>query len=328
MTTRLIPWTSLASRQNRRWMRLSWHMLATALMTTLPMLVVSLVLVRQAAVGAQERAVAMLHARAVRVVQDSSRAIERAEQVLDFLSARVELKELDSAACHHLVEGVGSIDRLWANVGVVGADGRILCASRMPPDPRSVSLAGRPWFREVMASDQVVISAPNDGAIVGRPVLHVARALHDVQGRRVVAMLVSMDLMELSRRIDGAELPVGSAILLTDARDRIVARFPDPSIWIGVDARPSVTTFLARHPQGTGEATGLDNVSRLYAQAAGESPGWKAWVGVPVDIVRAPGRAALELALAGILASLALGILLAATLAWRNSRPLGATASG
>lgn len=311
-----------AGSPQRPWTRFSWRLLALVLVAMLPLLVVAVSLVNRVTRAADAHAQATVRVRAERAAEDVSAAVRRVRQVLDFLASRPEVQRGDAAGCRRIVEGIADVDPVWANVGVVRADGRVLCASLMPPQLHDVSLAERPWFRDAMRHDGLAVGAPGHGAVSGRLSVQVARSLKDDAGRRSTVVMVSIDLLALSRRIGGIELPAGSAIGVIDAAGRQLARFPEPMRWIGADAQVMRLHVASLPAEGAGVADGIDGQPRVYAGASVPALGWTTYVGVPVALLQAPARQARNEALLGLAGSLAGAVLLAVAMARRLSQPL------
>jgi PAS domain S-box-containing protein len=306
---------------------LSWRILGLALAALTPLLLLVAALVRDAATSATAHAEQTVRSRAVRAAADTSNAILRVRQALDFLASRPEIQRGDSAACQRIVDGIATLDPLWANVGVARVDGSVMCASQLPAHLKNLVVSERAWFREAMSRDGLVVAPPTVGVIAGRQVVVAAEAAKDASGQRNAIMVVSVDLQALSRGLGGGELPAGSTLTLLDADGRVLSRYPEPLRYIGADASALRDRLAASNARGVAVTEGLDGgVPRVYAMAVVPPLGWTALVGVPSAPLRGPVREALLDALLGLAASLVIGALLAVGLARRLSRPLEALA--
>ncbi|WP_427911984.1 sensor histidine kinase [Ramlibacter sp. MMS24-I3-19] len=142
----------------------------------------------------------------------------------------------------------------------------------------------------------------------------------DAQGRLLGAIELRHAAASLAIRL-GGPLPEGSAVTLLDQRLAILARSPGHEQFVG---RVAHDIQRAQALRGDRSFTGLgpDGVRRLYAPRRIAGTGWTVAVGVPVDVLLAPGRDALLRSLAVALAVLALCVWLVLRLARSITQPL------
>ena len=102
--------------------------------------------------AAQQRADAMEEARAsaLRMVRlaatGQKQHLEAARQLLITLAQLSEVRQTNVAACHALFKNLLNVHRVYANIGIIGADGRVV-ASGVPM--RHVYLGDRGYFLRV-----------------------------------------------------------------------------------------------------------------------------------------------------------------------------------
>lgn len=255
---------------------------------------------------AQARALATVRDHAELIARDAQQTLGRTEHLLEFLSQRPEIMQADARACGSLLGGLVRIDPLLVNVGFADTQGKPLCAS-VALDRLPSSLAGAPWFQAALSSNAVVYGQPQRGVVVDLPVVGLALGVDASPGRRVGVLVATLNLHAWSESFARHGLPQGSTLLLQDQAGTIVARYPDPARWVGLDAREHLRQFQAQAPLGAGVGSGLDGVERFYAVVAMPVTGWSAVVGLPSAEVLAHARQEMRQAL-GLLAVLALAV--------------------
>ncbi len=267
--------------------------------------------------GAESRALDNVQQRSQRLALEIDATLQRSAQLLEFLRERPEIVQADPQACGALLSGLLRIDRLLVNALMVAADGRVLCASvasaRMP-----ASIADEPGFAQALASPRVLLGPPRPGAVTGRPVLPIARAVQGPDGRPAGLLLLTLDLQAWSESWAPYAVPDGSVLVLQNRAGLLVGRYPEPARWIGHDAATHYEAFRRQLPQGVGLGVGVDGQRRFYAASPVGDWGLTALAGIPEDAVLAPARRDARMAALG-LAALALPVL---WIAWRLSRRL------
>ncbi|MEO6094360.1 MAG: HAMP domain-containing protein [Fibrobacteria bacterium] len=199
---------------------------------------------------------------------------------------------------------------VYSNIGLAGANGKILCTARLlPSDP---GLAGLEWFRKLDSSSGYSVGFDLNGGLSPQASIVLVLPLsimEEGKGAGRTFLFSVMELDWLNKLAETSHLPPGSAISVTNRKGDAVARYPDPDKWVG-KARQS--------PRGLGDGTalegtrmteGIDGVRRLYAYAnvAGVG-GLVVNVGVIREAMLAPASRALasQLIALGIVAILAL----------------------
>lgn len=86
--------------------------------------------------------------RAAEKAKDVQELLERGRSLLEVIAARADMASLDPQRCADALHGLATIDPLYANIGVVSADGTLICSAiPRPRDLPVVSLSDAPWFR-------------------------------------------------------------------------------------------------------------------------------------------------------------------------------------
>ncbi|MDI4635916.1 PAS domain S-box protein [Pelomonas sp. V22] len=263
-----------------------------------------------------------VHLLAIEAAADAQRELDRGHRLLAFLRERPEVVALDSTLCNTMLRGQLKLDPLLANAGVLDLDKHIVCSSVDLPTGLKVPLDGGRWWAEALSTQRVIIPAPIMGRILGKPVLGLVQALRDKTGRPAALMMVSVDLLALSRHWTQLQLPAGSELTILNSDGVVVTRSHDPKHWIGKDLSVPLAALRQQLPSSADGVLGPDGVRRIYSVVPMSQPGWTALAGLPVDAVFAPARDRLRVTLYWAAGALGLALLLGFLLARHLSAPL------
>ena len=252
---------------------------------------------------------------------DHERLIEAARQLLTALARLPAVRAGNHAACATLFADLLAQYPSYANLGVIGPDGRLVCSGM----PGSLPYVGdRAFFRGALEARSFAIGDYQIGRITGKATLNFGYPVLDKTGRVRAVVFSALDLAWLGRLAAQAELPPGSMLTVIDRNGTVLARYPDAARWLGrpMPEGPVATTILARRGQGLIEAPGTDGVPRLFAFApfGHASPGADAHVSVGVP--RAVAFAHADRMLARNLIALGTVTALALAAAWIGGRLL------
>ena len=110
---------------------------------------------------AEAEAFASVSAHATARAKTVQAMLQRTTNLLEVLAARADLATLDPQQCSDLLSGMATLDPLYANLMLIAADGRLVCAAVAPArgDP-AVEFGGQAWFTAAMLTDGPSLSAP------------------------------------------------------------------------------------------------------------------------------------------------------------------------
>ncbi len=183
--------------------------------------------------------------------------------------------ELTLAACRRLFAGPSLNPTVYANLGVLRADGTPVCS--IAPLPGGASVAGEPWFRAARARGEPAEGEFRLGgahAHATQTALVLAQAAPARDGNLRYVVFAVFDPHWLSELAKHAQLPADSFLAAIDDVGTVRARHPDPEKWVGASmyAQPVVQKILATRAEGTADAAegtadtpGSDGEPRLYA---------------------------------------------------------------
>lgn len=186
-----------------------------------------------------------------------------------------------------------------ANIGVLSADGRVLTSAY--PQPSFPSMADNPAVVAALASRDVAIGRYLIGPIVHRPVLNLALAVRDADGRVTAVVFNALELEWLSEiaRRDG--LPAEFSLSIAD-RDGTVLAYGGATLPELGDAGLRIPDIdrLARSRHGA--LIDLGRVRRYFVVAPlGDYPDLYVAVGLPHERVLRASNAAFYRTLAGLI---------------------------
>ncbi|WP_411880695.1 PAS domain S-box protein [Polaromonas sp. YR568] len=242
---------------------------------------------------------------------------ETARQVLTAIIHAPDLRDANgggSARCNNYLSELNRLFPLYANLGIVAANGQSLC-NGLPNTPLGY-LGDRAYFREAMARRAFVAGEYIVGRASGKPSISFALPLLDSDGRVIVVAYASVDLGEMAKSAVEIQLPPGAALGIHDRNGVLLAGKPALPVGIGQKPRSPVLKEAVKTMRA-GTADGPDGTGqrRLWAYLpTSVNPGEAFFVSVSLDHNLVVGDSRRQLGLE--LAVLTLLALLGALLAW------------
>src|SRR5215468_4365511 len=299
---------SLASLRTR--------LLLLVLLAALPALVLTL------STNLEERQLrkALVHEDAMRlsrlVSADYERLIEEARQLVVSLARLPAVRARHRPACHALFTDLLTQHASYANLGVIDADGQVLCSAL--PITDQVYLGDRVYFRHAVETRDFAVGEYQVGRITRKATVNFGYPVIDDAGQLRAVVFAALDLAWLKALASQAGLPPGAMLTVIDRHGTILSRYPDEGTWIGQRMpEPLVVHAMLSH-QGNGmtDAPGTDGIPRLFSFAPFGSAAQSANAYVSVGIPAAVAFAGVNRILARNLAILALVAGLALAAAW------------
>jgi len=299
---------SLASLRTR--------LLLLVLLAALPALVLTL------STNLEERQLrkALVHEDAMRlsrlVSADYERLIEEARQLVVSLARLPAVRERHRTACHALFTELLTQHASYANLGVIDAEGQVLCSALPLTD--QVSLDDRVYFRRAVETRDFAVGEYQVGRITRKATVNFGYPVLDDAGQLRAVVFAALDLAWLKALASQAGLPPGAMLTVIDRHGTILARYPDEGTWMG-QRMPEplvVQAMLAHQGNGTIDAPGTDGIPRLFSFAPFGSAVHSANAYVSVGIPAAVAFAGINQRLARNMATLGLVAGLALVAAW------------
>jgi signal transduction histidine kinase len=303
-----MPWLSLASLRAR--------LLLLVLLAVIPAL--GLTLYTNLEERQLRKALVQEHAmRLSRLVSaDYERLIEDARQLLVSLARLPAVRERNRAACNALFAGLLTQHSSYANLGVIDADGNVICTA--VPITDQVYLGDRVYFRSALETRDFAIGEYQVGRITRKATVNFGYPVLDDAGHVRAVVFAALDLAWLNELASQAGLPPGTMLTVIDRNGTILSRYPDEGRWIGeLMPEPLVlNAILTQQGNGTTDAPGTDGIPRLFSFAPFGGAAQSADAYVSVGIPAAVAFAGVNQILARNIATLGLVAGLALAAAW------------
>ena len=231
------------------------------------------------------------------------------------LSVEQEVLTLDSGLIDPYLQARRFLFPQYENIAVFDAAGRNV-GSAVPVEPTAprISIADRPYFQELMATNREQTSDVLVGRIVGRPTVILGAPIRGPDGAPRGMASVVLDLDRLPGDLARVRLSSGQAIFLADRSGRLAFHTGKPDLtWEERDYSgvPAVQRALAGEDVvETDFLCPLLGDYRLAAVTPTPKHGWVVGVSQPTDVALAPIRQAIrrDVAAAIVIILLAIGL--------------------
>ncbi|MBI5612314.1 MAG: EAL domain-containing protein [Gammaproteobacteria bacterium] len=312
------------------------RLLASVVVAGLPVLGLVLYTGLEHRQQAMEQAQAHILRVASVISRDQQQAIEVGRQLLITLAQLPAVRERDGAACSAIFATSLQSHRRYTNLGAVAPDGRVFCSAVPVEDLMDrFNASSSEWFREALDKRVFAVSDYHIGGITGRPVLTMSYPAFD-RGVVQAVVFVSLDLEWLSSFAISEQLSPDSVVTVVDRQGTVLAGYPDPEVWPGINSRdaPIVQRAIQQKHEGLEETVGVDGRRRLYAHTplglTGQEPSAYVLIGTPRETVFAASAHELNRNLLGVGAAAFVALLFAwwsseLFLVRRVARLMGAT---
>jgi PAS domain S-box-containing protein len=241
-------------------------------------------------------------------------------KALEALAASLHLDRDDYNAFERHAGRVLPTQPWWRAVVLTDPSGEVVLRSaRVGAAGTRASLAGRPYFREMTRTQRPALSDVLLDRTTGVPTIAIVVPVIR-NGRLRHGLAADLEPAALSRFLASQDLPPDWTGTIIDRDGFVVARSRVPETWLG---RPAGALLggLEGHA-GWIRGVDADGVAAYAAYSRSPFTGWTVAIGVPAETVDPPLRGSLLLAVAGGLAVLLGGALLALIVGRRVARPI------
>lgn len=195
---------------------------------------------------------------------------------------------------------LGSLPQ-FANIGLADARGEVVCSAA--PIRQAASLQANVAFERALRSDEVEAGDYVVG-FVGRPVLHLARAIRGGAAVPCAVAFVAVELGWLDQLAEQANLPEDYSLVITDRSGHVLARSGAAAGEFAAEHDrpvPVLAEVLGR-PRGAVVEIGSPPISRYFVATPMEGiPGVFVVAGLPFDRVQATANRAFYRTLVGLI---------------------------
>ena len=242
------------------------------------------------------------------------------EQLLSRLARRPLVKAMDPRRCDPFVAEFARLHPDYVNLAVRDAGGNAIC-SLLPIPPASVVMQF-PWVQQVLRGGGLVAGDAVQERVVGRWFFALLYPVRNDHGEVIGFLAMGIDLLGLQRRILPA-LPKDVVVSVIDGQGKFLMRSENPERWIGAAVRNlEIVKEARRYGKGSYRVTGVDGIPRYVAYRIIAGTGWLVAAGTPEDTLLAPFRRQLWTAVAIVMGTLLLALILSRRIAAAIARPV------
>ena len=251
------------------------------------------------------------------VAANQGQVAESARQVLTAIANTPELVAANSVLCHQLFKSLNDKLPMYANLGVIDADGIVRCHARGAGSQAPLFVGDRPYFREALATGVFVTGGYLGGRASEVPIMTFSLPLLASDGAVRAVAFAAVRLSALSGAVAHGPLPTGSRLLVMDREGIVLAAQPERTAHIGQPVADAVLrSAIKTGVPGVLEGPDASGDTQIYAFRPSGEPGESSFfVAVSADKreVLAPARKRLLL----VFLVLSLVALFGSWLAWR-----------
>jgi hypothetical protein len=257
---------------------------AMALAVAVPLLALHAYTLFQDFQSARAYANARVAARALDNSRQLAALFVRSRDLLAFLAVRDGLNVAANPRCQGFIADAPSLNPVYSHVALIGVDGRLLCDA-IEPLP-SLNYKNVPWFKKSIGDSALQFTAPAESQLeTGAKVAVFSTQLRDKQGVPTGVLAISIDLFRLSESLAGGALGPGESLSVVNMHGIVVARSPDPQVWIGRQVSYANIDAVAKSPDGALTTRGLDGIERVFSTTRLPSYELMVSAGIPVEAV-------------------------------------------
>ena len=235
---------------------------------------------------------------------------------LETLAASKSLAAGDLRAFHAESQQVLRTQPAWLNVGVASPE-RVSLANAVynlgKPEP--FGSIDDESFEEAVTGGRSVVGSVAAGTVVQQPTVRVRTPVrHKGEVRYVIS--APHNLTHLAAVLEAQRLPPGWVIALLDRNKVVIARLP--VVPAGVPTSDNFREAIARGPEGWFPGRTMEGRPVYTAYVTSQLSGWVLGVAIPTSVVEGDEARTYNILLAGLIAALAAGALLAWLIAPRQ----------
>lgn len=233
-----------------------------------------------------------------------AREIEEAQRLLITLSTQFTSRMKEAAQCSAYLSELIQRHPHYLNLGYIGANGQVLCSAL--PSGTGMDFSDRDYFQRALTGSGLAIGSYKTEPLSGKTSINFGYPVRD-EGNQVCAVaFAAMDMAWLNTMAGHVRLPHGATLTVVDREGTILARYPNPDLWVGkvVPKSEILSTLLESKAEGITEGIGIDGVKRLYAYTPLDDPPHAAFLytGIPTATIYKEANRALVRNLLGLCA--------------------------
>lgn len=214
--------------------------------------------------------------------------IRETRQLLSVLAQVPQVRQGNSVVCGSFLAELLKQYPHYTNFGAIRRNGDIVCSAL--PLKAPVNAADRLYFRRALITRDAAVGEYQIGRITGKPAINLGYPVFGRSNKVKLVIFAAIDLDWLNQLTADARLPENSALMMTDRNGTVLVRQPRPEKWVGHSiANTALFATIRTRTNGVMQATGMDDIERLYAftavrEASGEPQAYLS-VGIPSTVV-------------------------------------------
>ncbi|ANX03057.1 EAL domain-containing protein [Immundisolibacter cernigliae] len=173
-------------------------------------------------------------------------------EVRSVLTVTAQLPRLvdEPAYCTALMKRLLTSDQAFANLGVIGVDGRVLCSAL--PFREGLNLGDRGYFRRALETRSFAAGTYQTGRITGVPGINFGLPMIGADGEVVAVVFAAIGSRWLAELVDSSALPGGATLVLLDHDLNELLRHPAqaPDGLVMPLQRAALAALIQRQPLG------------------------------------------------------------------------------
>ncbi|MGQ2980560.1 MAG: ATP-binding protein [Polaromonas sp.] len=212
------------------------------------------------------QAQARLQSQTLLLAANQQPLVDAARQMLGDMALSPLIRAGQRSGCADYLRRLQAQQPAYAELGVVGPDGVLLCHSQAA---EAGSRAGHAeLIAGALASRQLVIGGHGSERGSGKAGLGFALPVYDAGDVLRAVVFTLVDLQAFGAVLSMAALPVGTRAVLLDRRGVVLAVHPPDLERLGsLQTDPAIRAFRSAAQAGVGQAPDADGEPRLYAYA-------------------------------------------------------------
>ncbi|MFN3569023.1 MAG: ATP-binding protein [Polaromonas sp.] len=216
--------------------------------------------------AALRQAQSRLQSQALLLAANQQPLVEAARQMLGDLALSPLIRPGQNGDCADHLRRLQALQPAYAEIGVVGPEGVLLCHSQAGESGTRAGPAG--LIAEALARRQWVVGGHESGRSSGKSGLGFALPVYGAGDTLMAVVFTVVDVHGFGAVLSMADLPADTRAVLLDRRGALLAVHPPGLERIGsLQTDPAIRAFLPATQAGVAQAPDADGQSRLYAYA-------------------------------------------------------------
>ncbi len=194
------------------------------------------------------------------------RVVDKVGQLLRDMASGPSIRNTTIRLCVPYLQNLKAQDPSYANLGVVGLNGRVTCEA---VDPSGNAYAGdRPFFRQVIAGAKFSVGEYGIGRSSGRPGLGFGVPVYGDDGHLNGVAFAVVDVAGIDRAIDNQPLLKGAQLRVMDRNAKVLAAHPAAPQAIGrTESNEALVEAVRTRREGLWQMADAQGVEQVYAMA-------------------------------------------------------------